>query len=391
MIWTTQRLEEVADFSLGKMLDQEKNRGELLPYLANVNVRWGEFDLENLRSMRFEANEFDRFSLKAGDIVMCEGGEPGRCAIWKEQRSGMMYQKALHRIRTHECLDSSYLFYYFLDLGLSGGFAPFVTGAAIKHLPKEQLAKVEVRYPDLPTQKLIASVLSGYDDLIETNRRRIALLEESARLLYREWFVKLRFPGHELVEKVDGVPAGWKRKNLYDVAELTMGYPFQSNLFNAEGKGKPAIRIRDIPDVTAATWTTETPPSKDYEVVRGDFLIGMDGIFHMNHWVGVPGWLVQRVCRVRAKDERFRGFLALALHDPIKHFEATISGATVAHLGAKHLKTIEILVPPTEHEDLLRILNDLLDQRIQLFESNMMAKQARDALLPKLMSGQLTV
>lgn len=85
MSWAVRKLDEIADFHLGKMLDQKKNRGEPLPYLANVNVRWGEFELSDLRLMRFEASELERFSLEYGDIVMCEGGEPGRCAIWKEQ------------------------------------------------------------------------------------------------------------------------------------------------------------------------------------------------------------------------------------------------------------------------------------------------------------------
>jgi type I restriction enzyme S subunit len=96
MNWPTYKLGTVADFCLGKMLDQKKNRGELLPYLANINVRWGEFDLTDLREMRFEQHELERYGLRYGDIVMCEGGEPGRCAIWKEQRSAMMIQKALH-------------------------------------------------------------------------------------------------------------------------------------------------------------------------------------------------------------------------------------------------------------------------------------------------------
>ena len=117
MSWEKKPLEVVADFCLGKMLDQKKNKGELLPYLANVNVRWGSFDLDDLREMRFEHHELDRYGLKSGDIVMCEGGEPGRCALWKGQKPGMMIQKALHRIRPHNCLLSEFLFYYLLYIG----------------------------------------------------------------------------------------------------------------------------------------------------------------------------------------------------------------------------------------------------------------------------------
>lgn len=116
--WERKPLGAVADLCLGKMLDQKKNRGEFMPYLANVNVRWGEFVLDDLRTMRFEPKELDRYGLKFGDIVMCEGGEPGRCAIWKNQIPNMMIQKALHRIRPKDNLDYRFLFYNLLHLGL---------------------------------------------------------------------------------------------------------------------------------------------------------------------------------------------------------------------------------------------------------------------------------
>ncbi len=95
--WKKMRLGDISDMCLGKMLNKETNKGEFQPYLANINVRWGSFDLTNLDMMRFEKSEHDRYGLKFGDIVMCEGGEPGRCAIWKEEIPDMKFQKALHR------------------------------------------------------------------------------------------------------------------------------------------------------------------------------------------------------------------------------------------------------------------------------------------------------
>src|ERR1035437_2465043 len=244
MKWTTKRLAEVADLCLGKVLDDNKNRGEPLPYLANVNVRWGEFDLENLREMRFEHHEMDRYGLKRGDIVMCEGGEPGRCAIWKESALGMMIQKALHRIRPHECLDHRFLFYSFLHKGKIGTFAPMFTGSTIRHLPRQQLAKIEIEFPQLEVQRRIADVLSAYDDLIENNRRRMALLEKSARLLYEEWFVRLRFPGHERARMIAGVPEGFERKPLSGLCErIDYGYTASAE---QEEIGPKFLRITDI-------------------------------------------------------------------------------------------------------------------------------------------------
>lgn len=150
--WQTKRLPEVADFHLGKMLDQRKNKGDNLPYLANVNVRWGSFELSDLREMRFEEKELERFGLKNRDILMCEGGEPGRCAIWREQLPRMMFQKALHRIRPIEGMNSEFLYWSLFYRAKRGQFSGLFTGSTIKHLPKEKLALVRI---DVPSQEIL--------------------------------------------------------------------------------------------------------------------------------------------------------------------------------------------------------------------------------------------
>jgi len=175
MKWPRKQLESVAVFRLGKMLDEKKNRGDLRPYLANVNVRWGEFELNDLREMRFEDHELETFGLKYGDIVMCEGGEPGRCAIWKEQVPGMMIQKAIHRIRACDNMPHIYLYYSLRHQGQSGHLATLFTGATIKHLPREKLEKVTVVIPPAPLMDLfieqVGPVESQLKVLEAINRR----------------------------------------------------------------------------------------------------------------------------------------------------------------------------------------------------------------------------
>jgi type I restriction enzyme S subunit len=260
---------------------------------------------------------------------------------------------------------------------------------AVPGVNRNALHQLQVSVPDVNTQVRIAAVLSAYDDLIATNQRRIALLEDAVRRLYREWFVHLRFPGHESVLVKDGLPTGWSVRNLFDICEVDYGFPFKADQFNTNGVGMPAVRIRDIPEVATSTFTTEEVDSS-YVVKRGDLLIGMDGIFHMNHWAGEDALLVQRVCRVRPKDESLRAYVGLALREPIKNFETTIQGATVAHLGAKHLKQIELLIP-TAMDAHLDYLNEALWQQIQLREVNCKLYRARDLLLPRVMSGHLDV
>jgi type I restriction enzyme S subunit len=117
-----------------------------------------------------------------------------------------------------------YLYYYFLsNRWRSVVESNVISGATVDRIPLIRFPEFEVRLPSIPVQHKIASILSAYDDLIENNRRRIQLLEEASRLLYREWFVHLRFPGHEHVAIKDGVPEGWEKKTAYDVMDVLSG------------------------------------------------------------------------------------------------------------------------------------------------------------------------
>ncbi len=187
--WPTVRLGDHVDSCLGKMLDKEKNRGEFYPYLGNKNVRWGSFDTDDLAQMRFEEHEHDRYGLKFGDLVVCEGGEPGRCAIWKEQIPGMKIQKALHRIRVRETLDNRFLHYWFLLSNRTGFLDPYFTGTTIKHLTGKAIAELPIPLPPLPEQRAIAHILGSLDDKIELNRQMNATLEAMAQALFQSWFV----------------------------------------------------------------------------------------------------------------------------------------------------------------------------------------------------------
>lgn len=387
MKWEKVVLGDVCDSCLGKMLDQKKNKGIFQPYLANVDVRWGSFDLDHLSEMRFEDNEEERYGLHYGDLVICEGGEPGRCAIWKEQIPNMKIQKALHRVRVHNDMDYRYLFYWFLLAGKTGALEQYFTGATIKHMPGQKLKSVVIDKPPIEIQHRIADILSAYDDLIENNQEQIKLLEEAAQRLYKEWFVDLHFPGWENATIVDGIPEGWKKERLIDIVGVQYGFAFNGALFNSEKKGTPIIRIRNIPSAQTDDYTTESAEER-YMVHNGDILIGMDGEFHINTWGGSDGYLVQRVCSFRPHDESIKGYLLQAIVAPIKFFEKTVVGATVAHLGKKHIDSIEILTAPAEY---YAPFQTWYKKRQLLMNQNVFLKEARDRLLPKLMSDELEV
>ncbi|MDM7948289.1 restriction endonuclease subunit S [Hydrogenophaga sp.] len=396
--WAKSRLGDVADLCLGKMLDEQKNKGDLLPYLANVNVRWGEFDLENLREMRFAHNEMDRYGLKFGDIVMCEGGEPGRCAIWKESVPGTMIQKALHRIRPHKCLDYRYLFYFFLHTGRTGGFAPLFTGATIKHLPKQSLSKLEIEYPPLGMQERIAELLSTYDDLIENNRRRMSLLEESARLLYREWFVRLRFPGYEHTPIVDSVPQGWERRTAFDSMHVLSGGTPKTSMPDYWDGETPFFTPKDATDgiwvSTCERSVTELGiqncNSKLYP--RDTVFITARGTVGKLNMAQVPMAMSQSCYALVGKDHLSQRFVYSAMEAGVDALRQQAVGAVFDAIVVDTFKRINLMVPPVP---LLHLFDEatapIFDQVESLTQQNEKLRAARDLLLPRLMSGELAV
>lgn len=398
MKWPIKPLGKVADLCLGKMLDQKKNKGDLLPYLANVNVRWGTFDVTDLRQMKFEAHELDRYGIKYGDIVMCEGGEPGRCAIWKEQVQGMMIQKALHRIRPHDCLNHIFLYYQLLYRGKNGEFSKLFTGATIKHLPGQNLAKLEIAIPPSQLQQKIASILSAYDDLIENNRRRIQLLEESARQLYKEWFVRLRFPGHEHVKVVDGVPEGWERKTIKDVSGfVSRGIaPSYDEAAKYLVLNQKCIRNHFVDFEFARRQKKEVSQNKVLQY--GDVLINSTGTGTLGRVAQYFGEIKNctidsHVTIARPSDASFITYYGYAILDNEDYLSRMGRGSTnQTELSKFVIEDIPFLKPTFILIKRFELAVIETKKQIQtLATQNHKLAQARDLLLPKLMNGEVAV
>ena len=283
---------------------------------------------------------------------------------------------------------ADYEFIYYQLCTLYDKLVSLKAGAAQPNLNARIIKNLEIIMPSLPIQHRIASILSRYDSLIENYQKQIKLLEEAAQRLYKEWFVNLHFPGHENTKIVDGVPEGWEKKRLIDLVDVQYGYAFDGKLFNSSGEGMPILRIRNIPDGITSDYTTEEAQDC-YIVHNGDIVVGMDGIFHINSWSGGDAYLVQRACSFRPKEECMKGFIFQAIQEPIKFFEKTLVGATVAHLGKKHIDSIELCIP--KNFELYKPFSKFYNQRQGLLSQIRLLTEARDRLLPKLMSGEINV
>lgn len=376
MKWEKVKLGNVTDSCLGKMLDQNKNKGDYQPYLANVNVRWGEFDLEDLPLMKFEESEQERYELKYGDLVICEGGEPGRCAIWKEQIPNMKIQKALHRVRVHDCLDYRYLFYWFLLAGKTGELDQYFTGATIKHMPGQKLKEVVIDKPPLEIQHRIADILSAYDDLIENNQKQIKLLEEAAQRLYKEWFVDLRFSGHENTKIVDGVPEGWSRGLLKELISVNYGKDH-----------KKAPDDGNIPVYGSGGLMRKCNKS----LFSGEaVLIPRKGSLNNIMYVDETFWTVDTMFYATMKQPH----TAVFVYFFVKAFDmySMNIGAAVPSMTAKILDAMDVVIPDKETlEKFDKCAKTYFNKIKTLQGQNERLKTARNLLLPKLMSGEVEV
>jgi type I restriction enzyme, S subunit len=182
---------EIATHSLGKMLDRAKNKGEPQAYLRNVNVRWFTFDLSDLLEMRFLPDEAAKYTAVRGDVLICEGGYPGRAAIWNEDYP-IFFQKALHRVRFHQPEHNKWFLYFLYVRDKSGELRQHFTGTGIQHFTGEALNRFHV--PIAPLSELRKLVVRFDDLAVETQRleslyqQKLAALDALKKSLLHQAF-----------------------------------------------------------------------------------------------------------------------------------------------------------------------------------------------------------
>ena len=245
---------------------------------------------------------------------------------------------------------------------------------------------------DLELQRRIAHVLGELDSSIENGQRRIALLEEAARCLYREWFVHLRFPGHDTVNVVDDVPAGWQKLPLTDVANFINGFPFKPE--HLQDTGLPVVKIPELRDGV----TSKTPfnpgsivPSRSH-IGTGDVLFSWSATLLVNEWGEGPALLNQHLFKVVPINELHKRLVRFAVEAAIPQLLGQSVGATMQHIRRSALDDHLMLVPDVATAEAFAVQVDPMMDAVLTMKAQIKALvQARDALLPKLMSGQLDV
>lgn len=268
--------------------------------------------------------------------------------------------------------------------------------AAVPGLNRNQLHQLPVRCPDRETQVRIANILGSIDDLIKNNRRRIEVLEEMAQAIYREWFVRFRFPGHEVATFVDStlgpIPEGWDVRPFSDIATFTNGFAFKPSHWS--DSGRPIIKIKELKNgVTRSTpRCDETEIKVKYWIEPGDLLFSWSADLGIYRWSGEPGLLNQHLFVVQPTTETSSGYIQHALTGALPKFWDRAQGTTMRHIKRSALSEVTTIVPPASIDsDFNRRVAPLDELGLRLVQTNRELEATRDLLLPRLVNGEIDV
>lgn len=338
----------------------------------------------------------EEFVLSAGDLIVVMtdlvqtapilGGAfliPRDDKFLHNQRLGLVCFKT-------DNLDKRFLYFLLNTQSYRAQIRGSASGATVRHTAPKRIYQCRVRIPPKETQTRIAEILSAYDGLIENNRRRIALLERTARDLYREWFVRLRFPGHEHTKRVNGIPAGWTTEALIEIADITMGQSPRSTYYNEDGNGLPFHQ-------GVTNFGNRFPSHKTYCTIENRLAEPGEILFSVRAPVGRINITVDKIvigrglAAIRSNREQ-QNLLFYALKSHFFREDMIGSGAIFAAITKKDLYGVELLQAPNHVAEMfLDSVQPLDSQMLKLYRMVGCLTQARDLLLPRLMSGEVAV
>lgn len=328
---------------------------------------------------------------QTGDLLITTRGTYGVPYVYKDDDRFYFADGNLTWLKDFDsslCVD--YLYYWILSYEGQKKIDAIAKGTAQKAVPISLIKDIEISIPDIETQHRIASILSAYDDLIENNQKQIKLLEEAAQRLYKEWFVDLHFPGWEKTKIVDGVPEGWRKVQLSEIADIVMGQSPKSEFYNTDKQGLPfhqgvsSYGTRFVVDDTYSTSFTKIAetgsilfsvraPVGRLNLTKNKIVIGR-GLSAMNHKYGL------------------QSFLFYMLKERFYKDNIVGNGSIFASISKNELLSQEFIVSDDELTKHYNAIVADIDKKIESLDSQLqLLTEARDRLLPKLMSGELEI
>jgi type I restriction enzyme S subunit len=414
--WQLQKLEDLTEndrqITYGVVKPGPEDPVDGVKFIRGGDIYDGRILAENLRTITADvSSSYRRTLLKGGELVVSLVGNPGHVAIVPGSLAGANLARQAGLVALRPDVDAHFVKYFLMSpLGRAELFSQ-MTGSVQVVINLANLRGVRVPLPPLPIQRRIAGILSAYDDLIENSQRRIKILEEMARRLYREWFVHFRFPGHEgcrFVESPLGeIPEGWEVTRLGDVtSKIGSGATPKGGKGAYKSEGIHLIRSLNIYDYSfefnnlAFIDEIQAAGLDNVEVKAEDVLLNITGA-SVARCAMVPSYLLparvnQHVAIVRADKSKASSFYLLDAINSDFHKQQLLAfaqgGATREALTKDTISAFQVVLPPATLMNRYRgIAGDIHLQREVLLRQVQNLRRTRDLLLPCLLSGQIDV
>lgn len=373
-------LNDICEFIVDCPHSTAPNEGEGYPIIRTPNVGRGRLILDGVQ--RVSKATYDKRNIRAvpqkDDIIFAREAPAGNAAIIRAGQEVCLGQRTVLIRPDKKKVCPQFLAYYILAPKQQYELLGTANGATVAHVNIPIIRNMPVNLPKIEIQERIAEILSSYDDLIENNKKQIKLLEEAAERLYREWFVDFHFPGYEDAKIVDGVPDGWKKVGLSNIAPIITG------------KKDANFGIKDG-NYLFFTCSQEPIKAPSYSFDCDAVILAGNGDFNVKLYRG-KFEAYQRTYVFSPFDSDDLYLLYYAVIDSMRQLFQGASGSTIKFLTKRMLEEIQVYVP---EEDIKYKFNTIIEEyqlKIELLKKQKeLAKESRDRLLPKLMSGEMEV
>ena len=357
------------------------------PYkmLRTSDIREGKINLENLNCVTKEVYEkwTRRGKLQKGDVIFTREAPLGEAGLVREEKNYFLGQRLVLFRANDKICDGRFLMYSLLWHDNKQAIISKGVGSTVAHLRVPECENIEIKAPDLDIQHRIADILSAYDDLIENNQKQIKLLEEAAQRLYKEWFVNLRFPGHENTKIVDGVPEGWRISSIYDVFDIKYGKNLPTSKITKAGQ-------YPVYGASGVIGYYNEKNCDDYATLVTSRGNGSGDVFRTHHkqsYVTNNSFIARRNDKNSFIENEFT-FQLFSNTD----FKKLCTGSAQPQLTNTSIQKIKILLPNRQLiEKYQRCTIEMSEKQEALYQEQRALTQARNRLLPKLMNGTVEV
>lgn len=392
--WSTSTVGNEFHIQLGKMLDAEKNVGVPKPFLGNKSVQWGKIDVSELGTIKLTTSDIERFRLRNGDLLVCEGGEVGRAAIWQQQLEECYFQKALHRLRAKRGFPVELASYLLHRYATAGMLTDFVTQTSIAHLPKDKFEKLPIPVPPSSEQRAIAAALGDVDALLAALDAQIAKQRDLKQATMQQLLTgQTRLPGFQ---------GEWSTKRLEELGTWKGGMtPSMQNPDFWVGGTIPWISSGDVKSTLLLDTSSHIT---DAAIQQGAItllpkgaiiLVTRSGILrkYLPVAMNLRPMAINQDIKALIPSERYSAqFLLHALTwrgDEILG-RCMKSGTTVESVEFRWLKVFTLSVPPlTEQVAIASLLSDM-DGQLTAFESRRAKTAAlKQAMMQALLTGRI--